>query len=145
MADREHALSHLYTRLMDSKHGYEQALQRAESPYIKGVFTDMIDRRSRNAMQIKQFLSGMGHETSDDGSTLAAAHRAFLSLKDRVTGHGDEAVLQEVLRGEESLDKAYHEALDAAGPTDPEHAFLREQHETLKGKIDELQARAKTA
>ena len=145
MADREHALSHLYTRLIDSRDGYKSALERTDSPYLKGVMTDMIDRRTRNAAQIKQFLAGMGHETSDDGSTLAAAHRGFLKLKDSVTGAGDEAVLNEILRGEESLHEAYDDALKAGSATDPEHAFLREQHESLKVKIEEFRARAKAA
>ena len=145
MTDRDDALSNLYTRLIDSRDGYQQALNRADSPYIKGVLSDMIDRRTTNAAQIRQFLAGSGVTPSDDGSTLASAHRAFLSLKDSITGSGDEAILNEVVRGEETLIGAYDKAIDASGATDPEFAFLREQHDELKTKVEEFRARAKAA
>ena len=143
MTTREDALSNLYTRLIDSRDGYQQAMDRADSPYIKGVIADMIDRRTTNAAQIRQFLAGLGQNPSDDGSTLAAAHRAFLSLKDGVTGKGDDAILNEIVRGEETLVDAYEKAIDASGATDPEFAFLREQHDDLKTKVEEFRARAK--
>ena len=145
MTTREDALSNLYTRLIDSRDGYSQAMERAESPYIKGVLSEMIDRRTTNAAQIRQFLAGSGVTPSDDGSTLAAAHRAFVSLKDQVTGHGDDAILNEVIRGEETLLDAYGKAIDASGATDPEFAFLREQQDGLKTKVEEFRARAQAA
>jgi uncharacterized protein (TIGR02284 family) len=145
MTSREDALSNLYTRLVDSRDGYGQAAERVDSPYIKGVIAEMIDRRTTNAAQIRQFLAGLGQNPSDDGSTLASAHRAFLSLKDSITGSGDEAIMQEIVRGEETLLDAYDKAIEAAGPTDPELAFLREQHAGLKTKVEEFRARAQAA
>lgn len=143
MTTREDALNNLYTRLIDSRDGYSQAMERADSPYIKGVISEMIERRTTNSAQIRQFLAGLGQNPSDDGSTLASAHRAFLSLKDSITGSGDEAVLQEIIRGEETLIDAYEKAIEASGATDPEFAFLREQHDGLKTKVEEMRARAK--
>ena len=143
MTTREDALSNLYTRLIDSRDGYQQSMERAESPFIKGVISEMVDRRTTNAAQIRQFLAGLGQNPSDDSSTLASAHRAFVSLKDSVTGSGDEAILQEIIRGEETLIDAYEKAIEASGATDPEFAFLREQHQSLKTKVEEFRARAK--
>lgn len=145
MTSRDDALSNLYTRLIDSRDGYQQAAERADSPFVKGVIAEMIDRRTTNAAQIRQFLAGLGHTPSDDGSTLASAHRAFLGLKDSMTGAGDEAILNEIVRGEETLVDAYDKAIEAAGVTDPEFAFLREQHESLKTKVEEFRARAAAA
>ena len=145
MTSREDALSNLYTRLIDSRDGYQAAMERADSPYVKGVIAEMIERRTTNAAQIRQFLAGSGVNPSDDGSTLAAAHRAFLSLKDSVTGSGDEAILNEIVRGEQTLIDAYGKAIDASGATDPEFAFLREQQDGLKTKVEEFRARAKAA
>ena len=145
MTSREDALSNLYTRLIDSRDGYQQALKRTDSPYIKGVISEMIDRRTTSAAQIRQFLAGSGVNPSDDGSTLASAHRAFLSLKDSITGSGDEAILNEIVRGEETLLDAYDKAIDASGATDPEFAFLREQQDEVRTKVEEFRSRAKAA
>ena len=139
------ALKTLYTRLIDSKDGYEQALERSDNAQHQAIFREMIDRRTRNAAQIRTYLAQQGQEMDDDGSLLAAAHRSFLALKDSITGAGDEAILEEVIRGEESLLKAYDEAISEAGGTDPEFAFITQQHSELKSKIEELKGRERMA
>ena len=145
MTSREDKLSDLYTRLIDSRDGYRSAAERADSPAIGTVLSEMIDRRETDAAQIRQFLAGSGVNPSDDGSALASAHRAFLSLKDSVTGQGDEAILNEILRGERTLLDAYDDALGASNAADPETAFLREQREALGAKVEDLRARAEAA
>ena len=138
-------LKTLYTRLVDSKDGYEQAIERATSESHKSLFRDLHERRTRNAAQIRTYLAQKGEEMDEDGSLLAAAHRSFLSLKDAVTGAGDEAVLEEVIRGEETLLKAYDEAISSATGSDPEYAFITQQHSELKAKIEELRGRERIA
>lgn len=145
MADRENALKTLHTRLHDSMDGYQSALERTESAYLKGVMQDMLDRRKTDVAEMHKYLTGMGIETSEDGSALAGAHRGFLKLKDAVTGGGDEAVLQEIVRGEDGLLSAYDEAIEAAGATDPEFSWLQTQRTGLKAKIEEFRARANAA
>ena len=139
------ALKTLYTRLIDSKDGYEQAAERADNPAHQALFREMIDRRTRNAAQIRTYLAQKGEEMGDDGSLLAAAHRTFLSFKDTITGAGDEAVLEELIRGEESLLSAYDDAIKDAGGVDPEYAFITQQHAELKSKIAELKGRESIA
>ena len=138
-------LKTLYTRLIDSKDGYEQASERSQNAQHKALFSEMIDRRSRNAAQVRTYLSQKGEQMDEDGSILAAAHRTFLSLKDSVTGSSDEAILEEVIRGEESLLKAYDDAIASAGAGDPELSFLSQQHSELQAKISELKGREQAA
>ena len=139
------ALKTLYTRLIDSKDGYEQAAERSDNASHQALFREMIDRRTRNAAQIRTYLAQQGEEMGDDGSLLAAAHRTFVSLKDTLTGTGDEAILEEVIRGEDSLLSAYDEAIKEAGGVDPEYAFITQQHAELKAKIEELRGRERIA
>ena len=139
MADRENALSKLYTRLIDSRDGYRESAERADSPYVKGVLADMAEKRTRDAAELRSHLARMGHDLGEDGSILAAAHRTFLGLKDAVTGQGDDAIMAEIVRGEESLHDAYHAALTAQGgpvlrldPTDITLAGWRAAHAELE-------------
>ena len=145
MSDRDSALKTLYTRLIDSRDGYKEAHVRAESAYIKGVLSDMVERRTRDAAELRSHLTRLGHELDDDGSILAAAHRSFLAMKDMVTGSGDEAILEEIVRGEKHLDEAYHDAIEASGPTHAEYSVLKDQHAALVAKLNEFKARAKAA
>lgn len=52
-----------------------------------------------------------GAEPQEEGSGLAKAHRAFLELKEKVTGHSDKAVIEEVERGEAHLLSKFEKAL----------------------------------
>ena len=144
MADKG-ALKTLHTRLIDSKDGYEQAAERVENSAHRSLFTDMIERRTRNAAQIRTYLAQNGIEMDDDGSILAAAHRTFLKMKDTVTGAGDEAILEEIIRGEETLLEAYDSAIAEASGHDAEYNFLTQQYSELKSKIEELRGRERLA
>ncbi len=145
MTDRESALTHLHTRLHDSVDGYQAALERTESPMLKDTIHEMLAIRRTAVAEVHKVLAGMGVEVSHDGSTLADAHRAFLKLKDSVTGAGDEAVLAEIARGEQSLVSAYDDAIEAAGPSDPETMWLTRQRADVQAKVDAFEARAKAA
>ena len=141
MPDRIDALKTLLTRLIDSREGYRDAIDHVESAHIKGILNEFLQRRDRNASEIRQYLTREGHSVDDDGSMLAAAHRTFMDLKDMVTGSDDAATLAEVVRGEKTLLNAYDDAITAAGGTDPEYQFLVEQHASLKSAIQQLETR----
>ena len=47
----------------------------------------------------------------DDGTILAAGHRAFVNLKAAVTKRDDDAVIAEVERGEDHIKAKYEDAL----------------------------------
>lgn len=145
MTDRISALKTLLTRLVDSREGYRDAIDHAESADVKSVLRDFMSRRDRDASEVRAFLNSAGEQVDEDGSMLASAHRVFLDLKDRVTGSDDKAVLEEVVRGEKKLLDAYDDALKAENATDPEYGFLRDQRASLDQAITELKARSNMA
>ncbi|MEM1365197.1 MAG: PA2169 family four-helix-bundle protein [Pseudomonadota bacterium] len=137
--DRKDALKSLYTRLIDSRDGYQQLLENAEQSAHKAIFVDMIERRTANSAEIKSYLVNLGEPVDDDGSLLAAAHRLWVDAKAWISD-GDDAIMQELIRGEESLLKAYDEAIEPATVTSPEYQFLNTQHESLRALIDSWKA-----
>jgi uncharacterized protein (TIGR02284 family) len=141
MTDRIDAMKTLLTRLIDSREGYRDSIDHVESPQIKTLFQEFMSRRDRNASEVRAYLTREGHSVDDDGSLLASAHRSWVGLKDAVTGSDDAGTLAEVVRGEKSLLDAYDEALAEAGGADPEYAFLKEQHASLKQAIQQLETR----
>ena len=141
MADRIDALKTLLTRLVDSREGYRDALDHVESTHVKGILSQFMERRDRNASEVRAYLVKEGHSVDEDGSLLASAHRTFMDVKDSLTGSDDSATLAEIVRGEKTLLSAYDDALTAAGGADPEYAFLTEQHASLKSAIAQLETR----
>ncbi|MGR3434214.1 MAG: ferritin-like domain-containing protein [Shimia sp.] len=140
MADRIDALKTLLTRLVDSRKGYEEVIDDLDAPHLKALAQSFLDRRARNAAQIREYLTRAGHEADEDGSLLASAHRTFTGLKNSLSS-GDEAVLAETIRGEKQLLDAYDQAIEATGGTDPEYAWLVTQYEELKTEVAQLETR----
>ena len=144
MTDKIEALKDLHTRLIDSRDGYEQSAELADNSAHKQLFSSQIERRSRNADEVRSFLTKNGETIDDDGSILAAAHRTWLSLKDTVTT-GDDKILAEIIRGEETLLEAYDKAIEVSGAGDPELKWLTDQYTDLKMLVDDLKGRATRA
>ncbi|MGR3541544.1 MAG: PA2169 family four-helix-bundle protein [Hasllibacter sp.] len=143
--DKKSALKTLHTRMHDSIDGYEAAKDRTDSPFIKGMIDEMLADRRSDMMKVHGFLTAMGENVEHKGSALGSAHQSFLKLKDMVTGAGDEAVLQEIVRGEEHLLEAYDDALEATGAGDAEYTELNQQYAKLKGKVEQFRQRAQAA
>ena len=141
MTDRIDALKTLLTRLVDSREGYRDAIDHVEGAHVRGILTQFMERRDRNAAEVRAYLTKEGHNVDEDGSILASAHRSFLDMKDEVAGSDDAAILAEIVRGEKVLLASYDDALSAAGGADPEYAFLAEQHASLKSAIAQLETR----
>ena len=143
--DKTSALKTLHTRMHDSIDGYEAAKDRTDSAFIKGMIDEMLADRRSDMMKVHGFLASLGENVEHKGSALGSAHQSFLKLKDMVTGSGDEAVLQEIVRGEEHLLEAYDDALEATGAGDSEYADLNQQYTKLKGKVEQFRQRAQAA
>ena len=140
MTDKTSALKDLHTTLIDSHDGYKASIEMAENSMHKQLFHDLMERRSRNADQVRSFLSAQGEQLDDDGSILAAAHRQFTGLRDALSS-GDAAVLSEIVRGEKQLLSSYDKALEAVGASDPEFSWLSDQYTDLKMLVDDLKGR----
>lgn len=96
---------------IDSADGYETAAKDAEGARYKDLFERRAQERRSIASELQEEVRRLGGEAKDDGTILAAAHRAFVNLKGAVT-KGDEAVINEVEAGEDFIKAKYEKALE---------------------------------
>ena len=101
-------LNGLIQTTQDSVEGYRDA---AEDATRGETFRQMAQERAEVVDTLQGSVRQMGGEPETDGSALASAHRSFMGLKDAITGTSDEAVYNEVERGEEHLKEKYEDAL----------------------------------
>lgn len=132
------ALSNLYTTLIDSRDGYEQAAEIVDRQRLQELFADIQSRRAEQAAEVRDFLAASDIDLDEDGTILAAAHRQFLGLRDMLSSD-DEEVVEEVIRGERQLLEAYDAAIVPMDATSPAFSFATEQHRQLEARIDELE------
>lgn len=105
-----HVLNGLIETVIDSEDGYRKAGEAAENPRFKTVFLERSRVRVELAHKLQAEVRRLGGSPEEHGTLLAKAHRTFLDLKDKVSGHNDKAVIDEVERGEDFIKGKFNTA-----------------------------------
>ena len=141
MTDTSHditTLNGLIATTIDSVDGYRTSAQDVENPRFAEMFTARASERSSVAEQLRAEVKRLGGNPEDDGTALAAGHRAFVNLKAAVTGRDDQAIVNEVERGEDHI-KAKFEAALKDGDLSPQCRSLVEMaFGSVKSGHDEM-------
>lgn len=135
-SDQVDALTSLHTALVDSRNGYQEALDDAEGKGLSGLFRDMIDMRERDAAELAALLASMGHTPDRDGSFMSTVHRTVIKVRSLFT-ELDERILPGLIDGEERILGYYDEACEAAAGN-PYRAALDEQRQRLRRTIEQM-------
>ena len=135
-----HVLNGLIETTIDSVQGYEQAAALALNPRFKAMFEKRALARRELTGELETQVRASGGRPLTAGSVIGPVHRAFLSLRDRVSGQTDRPVIEEVERGEafirDQFDKA---ARDESLPEVARHlvtragGHIREDHDEITG------------
>ena len=143
-------LNSLITTTIDSAAGFERAAEDAGSGRFATLFRDFAAERRQVVAQLQETVRSFGGTPNDDGSLKADLHRRWLDLRAAISGDGgDEAIIQEVERGEDYLKAKYEEALAdtklSAGMAAVQQAYesVRAGHDTasaLKHRLEGAQA-----
>jgi uncharacterized protein (TIGR02284 family) len=143
MATHADDLKSLHTTLIDSRNGYEEALEDAEGKGLTDLFRRMIELRERDAEALKAHVTALGEQPNEDGSFLSTVHRAVISVRS-VFQELDERILPGLIDGEERIRSYYDEAIKSS-PGGPEQELLVAQRAKLDEVIRDMKARAATA
>ena len=103
-------LNSLITTTLDSMKGYADACEQSDGSH-RELFDSMSRERSQVASKLQAQVVALGGDPEDDSSFTAAAHRGFMNLKQAVMGDSDEAVIEEVERGEDYLKAKFETAM----------------------------------
>ena len=82
----------LHTALIDSRNGYQKALEDAEGRGLTPLFRDMVARRGEDARELETLLRSAGEEPDTDGSFMSTVHRTIMSVRS-LFGGIDESIL----------------------------------------------------
>ena len=90
--------------------------------------------------KLQAAVASAGGNPEDDGTILASAHRAFLSLKEAVAGRDDKAIVGEIERGEDYLKGKFEAALAQADLSPTVRAAVEEAWTSVRAGHDEMSA-----
>ena len=143
MLDKSHdvtVLNSLIETTVDSIDGYRRAAEEATNSRFAAAFRERVTEREEVVIKLRDEVRRCGGDPRDDGSVLAAAHRAFLSLRDKVTGSDDEAVVAEVDHGESYLNEKWETALKDEELSPETRSVITQCYSSIRAGRDEWRA-----
>ena len=125
-------LNSLIETTIDSVDGYRRSAQEATNSRFSQEFLARASEREQVVSALRDRVRSLGGNPEDDGSVLAAAHRAFLTLRDKVTGSDDAAVIAEVDHGESYLNGKWEAALGDGGLSPETRSLIQQQYDSVR-------------
>ena len=141
--DNAHDISVLNTLIrttIDSSRGFADAAEEDENSQHSQFFSQMADERSQCVMQLQAQVTALGGEPEDSSSFTAAAHRSFMDLKQAVMGNSDEAIVEEVERGEDYLNAKYEAALQDGELSPETRQAIQQAYQSVRKGHDRASA-----
>ncbi len=104
-------LNDLIRATMDSVEGYRESADKAASHELKSQLADRALERLRVVALLRDQVQFLGGQAEDSVTLAGTAHRIFVNLKQVVAARDEEALIEEIRRGETHLIDRFDAAL----------------------------------
>ncbi|TMM32338.1 PA2169 family four-helix-bundle protein [Polaribacter aestuariivivens] len=131
-------LNELLEKNYDAEKGYLNSAENVESPKLKMFFKNRASERSMFAKEIRTEILSYGQIPEDDGSFKGLMHRNWMTLKSLFSSNDEEAILEEVLRGEKASLEEYTEILKEDSFAPSTRKMLENQKQQIQSAINSL-------
>ncbi|MEO5765388.1 MAG: PA2169 family four-helix-bundle protein [Casimicrobiaceae bacterium] len=137
--DVESVLNELIETSMDGEKGFMKAAEDAHDGELKSLFAQCAQRCREGAAELQSRVRAQGGTPEMTGSTTAALHRGWISLKEAVSSREDKAILEECERGEDYAKAQYKKALEKDLAADV-RAIVERQYQGVITNHDRVRA-----
>ncbi len=131
-------LNDLLERTYDAEKGFKQVAEKVNNTIIKEFFTKRAQQRYDFGHELKAEIKAFGQEPEKGGSLKGKLHRTWIDFKSLFNNENEEAMLEEVKRGEEEAIETYNDILhdkEFVLPPSTESLLMRQRNairETLE-------------
>jgi len=131
-------LNELLERTYDAEKGFKQAAEKVDNKTIKQFFMDRAKQRYDFGHELKAEIKAFGQSPEKGGSTKGTLHRSWIDFKSLFSTNNEEAMLEEVNRGEKEAIATYNDILhdkDFVLPPSTESLLMKQRNairETLE-------------
>ncbi|HLV07110.1 MAG TPA: PA2169 family four-helix-bundle protein [Croceibacterium sp.] len=132
-------LNDLIKTTLDSHKGFVDAAEDTGSAHAQ-FFAQIPQERSQVASQMQAQVSALGGAPEDSSSVAAAAHRTFMDIKQAVMGQDDQAVINEVERGEDYIKAKYEAALRDEDLSPQTRQVVEQAYQSIRRGHDQASA-----
>jgi uncharacterized protein (TIGR02284 family) len=131
-------LNGLIKSTIDSVDGYRAAAEDADNARYQALFFKRADERETVADRLQSYVRELGGTPEDGGSLAAGAHRAFMGLRDAITGSDDTAIIEEVERGEDRIKENFEAAMTDDEISPETRSLITDCYQSVREGHDEM-------
>ena len=143
MTDHNHSdeistLNTLIATTIDSVTGYENSAEEIENSRFREIFRERANERQRVVSELQGEVRRLGGQPEEGGSFLGKAHQRFEDLKSAITGGDDQAIINEVERGEDYLKEKFEAALNSGHLSGESRAVVERAYQSVRKGHDQV-------
>lgn len=122
--------------------GFEKVIAdiKDENVDLKELFQRYAEQSRRYGQELATLVGGAGEAEESNHSVAGTLHRAWIDVKSLFGGDDRASILSEAERGEDTIKKAYQEALSSNELPANALALVSEQASGIKQAHDEIKA-----
>ncbi len=124
-------LYHLIETCRDGEGGFRYAANHVKNASVKALFLEIASQREQFAADLLPHAHRLRGANESDGTATGALHRGWMTIKDKLTGHDENAIIHEAERGEDAAAAAYRDALDGMVPP-PTRDLIERQYKEIQ-------------
>ncbi|WP_136474594.1 PA2169 family four-helix-bundle protein [Pseudomonas sp. DG56-2] len=138
-------LNELIEYSKDGEKGFKTSAEDVKNPELKTYFLQRAGECASAASELQHQVRALDGDPETSTSVSGDLHRTWVNIKSALTGKDEEAVLNEVERGEDHALKAYKDALEKLGklhmvPGNEVYAMVERQYHGVQRNHDQVKA-----
>ena len=136
--DQISTLNTLIETTIDSITGYEESAQNVDNERFRQIFRERADERQQVVSQLREEVRRLGGDPEESGTFLGKAHQRFEDLKSAITGGDDQAIINEVERGEDYLKEKFEAALNGGTLSGESRSVVESCYQSIRQGHDQM-------
>jgi uncharacterized protein (TIGR02284 family) len=137
-SDEISTLNTLIATTIDSITGYENSAKDIEGERFREIFRQRADERQQVVEQLRAEVRRLGGNPEDGGSFMGKTHQRFEDLKSAITGGDDQAIVNEVERGEDYLKEKFESALSSGTLSGEARSVVERCYQSVRSGHDQI-------
>lgn len=125
-------LNNLVETSRDGEEGFRTSAEHAKDAQLKSLFQNRAQSCAAAVRELQDIVLAHGGKAAEGGSVSGSLHRRWVDIKSMVTGRDDQAILNEVERGEDVAVDSYKKALSQSLPPDVQTLVERQYQGVLR-------------
>ena len=131
-------LNTLIATTIDSITGYENSAKDIDNGRFAEIFRQRASERQQVVENLRNEVRRLGGDPEDSGSFLGKTHQRFEDLKAAITGQDEQAVINEVERGEDYLKEKFEAALNSDALSGEARSVVERSYQSVRSGHDQM-------